>query len=141
MGDIVSLVEKVQEEIDEKEAKKAANKLMKGSFDLNDMLKQLEQINKISMSSIIKLIPGMPKISEEDQEKARKQIASTRAIICSMTPEERSHPEIIKNSRKIRIAKGSGKSSQDVNRVLKQYDQMKTMMKQMKGKYGKLPNL
>ncbi len=140
MGDIVSLVEKVQEEIDEKEAKKAANKLMKGSFDLNDMLKQLEQMNKISMSSILKLIPGMPKISEEDQEKVKKQISSTKAIINSMTPEERSHPEIIKNSRKIRIAKGCGKSSQDVNRVLKQYDQMKAMMKQMKGKYGKFPN-
>ena len=141
MGDIVSLVEKVQEEVDEKEAKKAANKFMKGTFDLNDMVKQLEQFNKISMSSMLKLIPGMPKISEEDQQKAKESMKVTKAIIYSMTPEERAHPEIIKNSRKIRIAKGCGKTNQDVNRVLKQYDQMKEMMKQMKGRFGgRMPN-
>ena len=136
MGDIVSLVEKVQEEIDEKEAKKAANKMFKGTFDLNDMLSQLEQINKISMSSILKLIPGMPKVSEEDQQKVKDQLKVTKAIISSMTPEERARPDIIKNSRKLRIAAGSGKTSQDVNRVLKQYDQMKEAMKQMKSKFG-----
>lgn len=136
MGDIVSLVEKVQEEIDEKEAKKAATKMFKGTFDLNDMLSQLEQINKISMSSILKLIPGMPKVSEEDQQKVKDQLKVTKAIISSMTPEERARPDIIKNSRKLRIAAGSGKTSQDVNRVLKQYDQMKEAMKQMKNKFG-----
>lgn len=136
MGDIVSLVEKVQEEIDEKEAKKAANKMFKGTFDLNDMLSQLEQINKISMSSILKLIPGMPKVSEEDQQKVKDQLKVTKAIISSMTSEERARPDIIKNSRKLRIAAGSGKTSQDVNRVLKQYDQMKEAMKQMKSKFG-----
>ncbi|MDD7736042.1 MAG: signal recognition particle protein, partial [Bacillales bacterium] len=136
MGDIVSLVEKVQEEIDEKEAKKAATKMFKGTFDLNDMLSQLEQINKISMSSILKLIPGMPKVSEEDQQKVKDQLKVTKAIISSMTPEERARPDIIKNSRKLRIAAGSGKTSQDVNRVLKQYDQMKEAMKQMKSKFG-----
>lgn len=136
MGDIVSLVEKVKEEIDEKEAKKTANKMLKGKFDLNDMLSQLEQVNKLSMNSMLKLIPGMPKISEEDQEKAKKQMAATKAIIYSMTPQERANPDIIKNSRKMRIAKGCGKTNQDVNRVLKQYEQMKEMMKQMKNKFG-----
>lgn len=136
MGDIVSLVESVQEEIDEKEARKAANKMMKGTFDLNDMVQQLEQFQKISMSKILKLIPGMPKISDEDQQKAQEEMKVTKAIIYSMTPEERKHPEIIKNSRKVRIAKGCGKTNYDVNKVLKKYEQMKEMMKQMKGKIG-----
>ena len=141
MGDIVSLVESVQEEIDEKEARKAANKMMKGTFDLNDMVQQLEQFQKISMSKILKLIPGMPKISDEDQQKAQEEIKVTKAIIYSMTPEERKHPEIIKNSRKVRIAKGCGKTNYDVNKVLKKYEQMKEMMKQMKGKMGgRMPN-
>ena len=141
MGDIVSLVESVQEEIDEKEARKAANKMMKGTFDLNDMVQQLEQFQKLSMSKILKLIPGMPKISDEDQQKAQEEIKVTKAIIYSMTPEERKHPEIIKNSRKVRIAKGCGKTNYDVNKVLKKYEQMKEMMKQMKGKMGgRMPN-
>ncbi len=141
MGDIVSLVESVQEEIDEKEARKAANKMIKGTFDLNDMVQQLEQFQKISMSKILKLIPGIPKISDEDQQKAQEEINVTKAIIYSMTPEERKHPEIIKNSRKVRIAKGCGKTNYDVNKVLKKYEQMKEMMKQMKGKMGgRMPN-
>ena len=142
MGDVVSLVEKVQESIDEKEAKKAANKMLSGRFDLNDMLSQMEQINKLgSMGGILKLIPGMPKISEEDQQKAKKQMEKTKAIILSMTPEERKNPDIIKNSRKVRIAKGCGMQNQDVNRVLNQYDQMKKMMKEMSNrtKGGKFP--
>ena len=106
MGDVVSLVEKVQEQIDEKQAKKTVNKMMSGHFDLNDMLAQMEQINKLgSMGGLLKLIPGMPKISEEDQEKAKKQMDKTKAIIFSMTPQERKDPSIIKNSRKVRIAR------------------------------------
>ena len=133
MGDVVSLVEKVQEQIDEKQAKKTVNKMMSGHFDLNDMLAQMEQINKLgSMGGLLKLIPGMPKISEEDQEKAKKQMDKTKAIIFSMTPQERKDPSIIKNSRKVRIARGCGMTNQDVNRVLNQYDQMKKMMKMMK---------
>lgn len=140
MGDIVTLVEKVKEEIDEKEAKKAANKMLKGTFDLNDMLQQLEQFNKISMSSMLKLIPGMPKISEEDQQKAKDRLKRTKSVIQSMTPEERSNPDIIKNSRKVRIAKGCGLTNQEVNQVLKQHEQMKEMMKQFKGRFGgKMP--
>ena len=140
MGDIVTLVEKVKEEIDEKEAKKAANKMLKGTFDLNDMLQQLEQFNKISMSSMLKLIPGMPKISEEDQQKAKDRLKRTKSVIQSMTPEERARPDIIKHSRKVRIAKGCGLTNQEVNQVLKQHEQMKEMMKQFKGKFGgKMP--
>mgnify|MGYP002544605350 FL=1 len=142
MGDVVSLVETVSEEIDEKQAKKAVNKMMSGSFDLNDMLAQMEQINKLSMSKILKLIPGMPKISEEDQEKAQKQMKKTKAIINSMTLEERAHPEILRNSRKLRIASGSGTTSADINRLLNQFEEMKKMMKQMPSmmKSGKMPN-
>lgn len=133
MGDVVSLVEKVQDEIDEKEAKKEADKFMKGAFTLDDMLKQMKQVQKLgSLSSILKLIPGMPKISDEQKEKAEQEMKNFEVIINSMTKEERMHPEILKNSRKIRIAKGSGKTSYDINRVIKKYEQMKEMTKRMK---------
>lgn len=141
MGDIVTLVESVSEEIDEKQAKKTVNKMMSGSFNLNDLLNQMEQMDKFSSSKLLKLIPGMPKISEEDQLKAKKQMVKTKAIINSMTSEERIHPEILKNSRKIRIAKGSGTTSTDINRLLKQFEEMQKMMKQMPSlmKSGKFP--
>lgn len=139
MGDVVTLVEKVQEEVDEKQAKKAVNKMMSGKFDLEDMLAQLEQFNKLgSMGGLLKLIPGMPKITDEQQEQAQKELKKTKAIIYSMTPRERKDPSIIKNSRKIRIAQGCGMTSYDVNRVLNKFEQMKEMMKRMKsGKFGK----
>ena len=93
MGDVISLVEKVQEEIDEKSARKAADKMMKGTFDLDDMLAQMEQINKLgSLGKLVKMIPGMPKISDEDEEKANVQMKKTKAIIRSMTLKERRHP-------------------------------------------------
>lgn len=137
MGDVVSLVEKVQSEIDEKQARKTTNRFMSGKFDLNDMLDTLQQFNKLgSMGGLLKLIPGMPKISEEDSEKAEKQMKKTKAIIYSMTPEERAHPEIIKNSRKVRIAKGCGMNNYEVNRVLDQYEKMKKAMKEMKSRMG-----
>ena len=137
MGDVVSLVEKVQSEIDEKQARKTTNRFMSGKFDLNDMLDTLQQFNKLgSMGGLLKLIPGMPKISEEDSEKAEKQMKKTKAIIYSMTPEERAHPEIIKNSRKVRIAKGCGMNNYEVNRVLDQYERMKKAMKEMKSRMG-----
>ena len=142
MGDVVSLVEKVQSEIDEKQARKTTNRFMSGKFDLNDMLDTLQQFNKLgSMGGLLKLIPGMPKISEEDSEKAEKQMKKTKAIIYSMTPEERAHPEIIKNSRKVRIAKGCGMNNYEVNRVLDQYEKMKKAMKEMKSRmgYGRFP--
>ncbi len=139
MGDVVSLVEKVQEEIDEKSARKAANKMMKGSFDLEDMLEQMEQINKLGpLGKIIKMIPGMPKITEEDQEKAAAQMKKVKAIIHSMTPYERKHPEVLKNSRKQRIASGSGTNAQEINKLLTQFEQMKKMMKDMPSMMSKM---
>ena len=142
MGDVMTLVEKVQEEIDEKEAKKAARKMMSGNFDLDDMLAQMKQIQKLgSLGGILKLIPGMPKISPEQQAYAEKEMHNFEIIINSMTYEERENPSIFQYSRKIRVANGCGKQVSDVNRVLKKYEQMKEMMKQMEQykKSGKMP--
>jgi signal recognition particle subunit SRP54 len=142
MGDIVTLVEKAQENIDEKEAKKESEKMLAGSFTLDDMLKQMKMVTKMgSLSSIAKLIPGMPKITDEQNEAAKKQMKEFEAIINSMTPYERKHPEILKFSQKNRIAKGCGKTNADVNRVIKKWEQSKVMMKQMNQyrKSGKMP--
>lgn len=142
MGDILTLVEKAQEKIDEKEMRKSAAKMMEGSFTLNDMLEQMKQIRKLgSLGGILKLIPGMPKITPEQQQKAEKELKDFETIINSMTLEERNNPSILKNSRKQRIARGSGKTNADINKVLKKYDSMKQMMKQMQQykKSGKLP--
>ncbi|HOF65320.1 MAG TPA: signal recognition particle protein [Bacilli bacterium] len=142
MGDILTLVEKAQEKIDEKEMRKSAAKMMEGSFTLNDMLEQMKQIRKLgSLGGILKLIPGMPKITPEQQQKAEKELKDFETIINSMTLEERNNPAILKNSRKQRIARGSGKTNADINKVLKKYDSMKQMMKQMQQykKSGKLP--
>ena len=142
MGDVLTLVEKAQEAIDEKEAKKTVNKMMNGTFTLDDMLVQMQQMNKLgSMRGLMKLIPGMPKISEEQEKEANEQMKKTKAVISSMTMEERKNPSILKASRKIRIAKGSGTQASDVNRVLNQYEKTKEMMKQLKPymKNGKFP--
>ena len=138
MGDVVSLVEKAQEVIDENEAKSLEEKIKSQKFDLNDFLKQLQTIKRLgSLGGILKLIPGMPKI--DDLAPAEKEMKKVEAIIQSMTLEERKKPEILKANRKIRIAKGSGTEVSDVNKLLKQFDQMKSMMKMFSS--GKLPNL
>lgn len=138
MGDILTLVENVQNNIDEKEAKKQAKKMMEGKFDLEDMLAQMEQISKMgSLTKLIKFIPGAPKISDEDAAKGEKELKRVKVVIQSMTIQERRHPEILKASRKVRIAKGCGMQVSDVNYVLKKYDQMKQMMKQMKAGMGR----
>ena len=142
MGDVLTLIEKAEEAIDEKQAKKTVNKMMNGTFTLDDMLTQMQQMNKLgSMKGLMRLIPGMPKISDEQMKEANEQMKKNKAIISSMTMEERTNPSILKASRKIRIAKGSGTQASDVNRVLNQYEKMKEMMKQMKGymKNGKMP--
>ena len=142
MGDVMTLVEKVQEEIDEKEARKAAGKMMSGKFDLEDMVNQMRQIRKLgSLGGLLKLIPGMPKITPEQQEAAEKELNNIEVIINSMTPEERHNPEILKYSRKMRIANGSGKTPADINRMLKKYEQMKETMKKMEAyrKSGRMP--
>ena len=138
MGDVLTLIDKVSENIDEKEAKKSVKKMVDGNFTLDDMLKQMKQVQKLgSLGGPLKLIPGMPKVNDAQLSAAEKEMKNFEVIINSMTPEERAHPEILKNSRKVRIAKGSGKTNADVNKVLKKYDQMKLMMKQMKGRNGK----
>ena len=142
MGDVMTLVEKAQEEIDEKEARRAANKMLSGKFDLDDMLHQMKQVQKLgSLGGILKLIPGMPKITPEQQEYAEKEMKNFEIIINSMTFEERQNPEIFQYSRKIRVANGCGKQVSDVNRVLKKYESMKDMMKKMEQykKSGKMP--
>ena len=142
MGDVMTLVEKAQEEIDEKEARRQANKMMSGKFDLDDMLSQMKQVQKMgSLGGLLKLMPGMPKITPEQQAYAEKEMKNFEIIINSMTFEERHNPEIFQYSRKIRVAKGSGKQVRDVNRVLKKYESMKEMMKKMEQykKSGKLP--
>ena len=136
MGDVVSLVEKAQEVIDENEAKSLEEKIKSQKFDLNDFLKQLQTIKRLgSLGGILKLIPGMPKI--DDLAPAEKEMKKVEAIIQSMTKEERKKPDILKASRKIRIAKGSGTDVSDVNKLLKQFEQMKSMMKMFSS--GKIP--
>ena len=142
MGDIVTLVEKVQEEIDEKEARKDAEAMLDGKFTLDDLLKQMKRIQKLgSMGGLLKLIPGMPKITEEQKEAGEREMRNFEAIINSMTPYERQHPEVLKNSRKVRIANGCGKTNADINRLLKRYESMLEMMKKMQQykKTGRMP--
>ncbi len=133
MGDVLSLIEKAKDSFDEKEAEKLAKKMQANKFDMNDLLVQFEQIEKMgSISSIINMIPGMSgKIKEEDIDE--KKMPRTKAIIQSMTKREREKPSIIDAKRKRRIAAGSGTKVEDVNVLLKQFDAMQKMMKQMGG--------
>ena len=140
MGDIVSLVEKATEAIDEKEAEKAAKRMQQGKFDLEDFLSTMKQVKKLGpLENLLKLVPGATKMGLSDVKIDPKQMAHIEAIVLSMTPKERRNPEIIKASRKTRIANGSGTSVQEVNKLLQQFDQMKKMMKQMSNGNMKLP--
>ena len=140
MGDILSIVEKAQDVIDEDEAKKSVKKLQSGKFDLEDFLSQLKQIKKLGpLENIIKMLPGAKKMGLNNVNIDPKQMAHVEAIILSMTPKERRHPEIIKASRKIRIAKGCGMKVEDVNKLLNQFDSMKKMMKQISSGKFKMP--
>ena len=140
MGDIVSLVEKATEAIDEKEAEKTAKRMQQGKFDLEDFLSTMKQMKKLGpLENLLKLIPGAKKMGLNNVKIDPKQLAHIEAIVLSMTPQERRHPEIIKASRKTRIASGSGTSVQEVNKLLQQFDQMKKMMKQFSNGNFKLP--
>lgn len=141
-GDVVSLVEKAVENIDKEETEKMAAKMMKGHFDLNDMLNQMHQMKKLgSMSSIMGMLPGLAKYKEQlESVDADKIMKKQEAIIFSMTKGERRNPDIIKASRKKRIAAGAGVEVHEVNKLLKSYEQMSTMMKQMR-KMGGLGSL
>ena len=132
MGDVVSLVEKAQETIDQKEAEKMAEKLRKADFNLEDFLAQLQQVKKMgSMQSIVGMMPGMSGVQLPDN--SDRQMARTEAIIKSMTIQERRKPEILNGSRRKRIADGSGVKIVEVNQLLKQFQQMQQMMKMFKG--------
>ena len=140
MGDILSLVEKVSNEIDEKDAEKMVKKMTKGDFDLEDFLNQLNQIKKMGpLENLLKLLPGAKKMGLNNVKIDPKKMAHTEAIVLSMTPYERRHPEILKASRKQRIAKGSGTTVTEVNQLLKQFEEMKKMMKMMGNGNFKLP--
>ena len=137
MGDIMTMIEKAEEVIDQDEAMRSAKRMQEGKFDLEDFLSTLKQIKKLGpLENLIKMIPGMTK-EARNVKVDPKDMAHIEAIILSMTPYERRHPEVLKATRKQRIAKGSGRSVEEVNRLLKQFDQMKVMMRQMKN--GKMP--
>lgn len=140
MGDIVSLVEKAEAAIDEKEAMNAAKRMKDGKFDLEDFLKTMKQMKKLGpLENLIKLIPGASKAGLDKVKVDPKQTAHVEAIVLSMTPYERRNPDIIKASRKSRIARGSGTSVQEVNKLLEQFIQMKKMMKSFSSGNFKLP--
>ena len=137
MGDMLSLIEKAEQELDDKQAEETAKRLAENKFDMNDLLQQFESIKKMgSLKSIMSMIPGMEqKLRNVDVDD--KQMYRIEAIIKSMTKKERAKPDIINASRKSRIAAGSGTKVEDVNRLLQQYEQMKKMFKQMNSKGGK----
>lgn len=136
MGDIVSLVEKAQEQFDEKEAKELEKKIRKNKFDFNDFLQQINQIKKMGdLKNLVSMMPGMGKALKDVDinDNAFKKVES---IIQSMTPKERANPELLNMNRKIRIAKGCGQTTLEVNAFIKQFDQMKTMMQQLSSGKG-----
>ncbi len=134
MGDVLSLIEKAQETIDEKKAEELQKKLLKDSFTLEDFREQLQQVKKMgSLDQILSMIPGIGKLKlPKDLQANEKDLVRVEAIIDSMTREERRHPEILNGSRRMRIAKGSGTTVQDVNQLLKQYLQTKKMLRQFR---------
>ena len=135
MGDVLTLIEKAQANVDEEKAKELEQKMRTASFTFDDFLEQLGQVRNMGpLDELLKMMPGANKIKGlNNLQVDEKQISHVEAIIKSMTKEEKSQPEIINASRRKRIAKGSGTSVQEVNRLLKQFDDMKKMMKQMTG--------
>lgn len=140
MGDILSIAEKAESVIDEDEAKDLTRKMKKGSYDLEDFLTNMKQIKKLGpLENILKMLPGARNMGLNNININPKDMAHVEAIVLSMTPYERRHPEVLKASRKIRIAKGSGRSVEEVNRLLKQFEMMKDMMKKMSSGNFKMP--
>ena len=144
MGDMLTLIEKAQQDYDAKEAEKMAEKMRENTFDFNDFIDQMEQVQKMGpLDQIIKMIPGLgnnPAL--KNIQIPEKQIDHIKAIVYSMTPEERENPDILNPSRRRRIAAGSGRSIAEVNRMIKQFKQSKEMMQKMtKGDMGELANL
>ena len=140
MGDILSIADKVNGVISEDEAKDQAKKMMSGKYDLEDFLNSLKQIRKLGpLENILKMLPQARKMGLNNVSIDPKDMAHLEAIILSMTPYERHHPEVLKNTRKLRISKGSGRSVEEINRLLKQFEEMKKMMKMMSNGNMKLP--
>ena len=140
MGDILSIAEKVENVVSEDEANDLAKKMKKGDYTLQDFLTNMKQIRKLGpLENLLKMMPGARKMGLNNINIDPKDMAHVEAIILSMTPYERKHPEVIKNSRKLRISKGCGRSVEEINRLLKQFENMKTMMKQMSNGNMKLP--
>ena len=140
MGDILSIAEKVENVVSEDEANDLAKKMKKGDYTLEDFLTNMKQIRKLGpLENLLKMMPGARKMGLNNININPKDMAHVEAIILSMTPYERKHPEVIKNSRKLRISKGCGRSVEEINRLLKQFENMKTMMKQMSNGNIKLP--
>ena len=136
MGDVLSLIEKAEQSMDEKKAQELEAKLRENKFDLNDLIEQIEQVRKMgSIKDTLKMIPGVGN-KVDDLEIDERQFDRLRALVESMTPEEREKPDIINPSRKRRIAAGSGQSVEDVNKLLQQFKQMQKMFKQLNGKTG-----
>lgn len=142
MGDVVGLVERAQERLDQDEVGRLGKKMFSNKFDLEDMLSQIRQVKKLgSIMDIVGMIPGGAKLKEKAGEIDEKQLVHVEAILTSMTKQERKNPKIIDGKRRSRIAKGSGTDLQRVNQVLKQYDQMKTMMAQFSKMGGKMKQM
>ncbi len=140
MGDILSIAEKATEAIDEEDAKNLTKKMQNGKFDLEDFLSTMNQMKKLGpLENILKMLPGARNMGLSNVQINPKDMAHIEAIVLSMTPYERKHPEILKASRKQRIAKGSGRSVEEVNRLLKQFDSMKDMMKKINNGTFKMP--
>jgi signal recognition particle subunit SRP54 len=139
MGDVLTLIEKAEKEMDQEKAAEAAEKMARAQFTLEDFLEQMRQIKKLGpLQDLLAMLPGIPGAKEQlkDLQVDERELARTEAIICSMTPEERRNPAIIGGSRRLRIARGSGTSTQEVNALLKQFAQARKMMKSMMGMAG-----
>lgn len=139
MGDVMTLIEKAQTEMDQEEAQRAGERMMEGKFDLEDFLNQMQQIKRLGpIGQIMEMIPGMNKMAKDvDMSQAENDLKRIEAMIRSMTSEERRNPKILKASRKRRIAAGSGTTVQDINILLKQFQEMQTMMKQLRTSRGR----
>lgn len=134
MGDVLSLIERAEEVIDEEVAERSAKKLLEGNFDLEDFLEQLQQIKKLGpLNKVMDMIPGMGDLTKEiPQEEMDYRLKRTQAVISSMTSKERRNPKLLNGSRKKRVAKGSGTTVQEVNQLLSQFRQMQKMMKKLR---------
>jgi signal recognition particle subunit SRP54 len=140
MGDVLSFIEKAEQSVDEQEAKDLERKLRKNQFTLEDFLDQLKRVRKMGpLTSILGMIPGLAGHQLSKMQVDDRELDRVEAIILSMTPYERNHPEAIKGSRRLRIAKGSGTNVQQVNQLIKQFDQMRKMMRGIQ--QGKMPDL